>query len=177
MGLGITAEAKLAERWTVGLTGIYQGGNYQNSGFRPTARDYTGTNGSLALSVSYDFGPTTRATLTVGQSNASTRQDYLDYSGLFTLFTVGSTFTVGTYQFGAAVRAGWRQFNYDAPDPSIDPSTAQRTKRGGGGATLVLPIAGQFAATIEFDYLKQTSNISNYAYDNYATVLGLRYGF
>jgi tetratricopeptide (TPR) repeat protein len=176
-GGGLTAEAKLADRWTVGLTGIYQGGNYRDSGFRPRARDYNGTTNSLALSVSYDFGPTTRATLTVGRSEATTRQQYLDFTGPFAQFSVGSTFTIGTYQFGAAVRVGWRQFNYGGPDASIDPTVTRRTKRGGGGATLVLPITGQIAATVEFDYLKQTSNIPNYAYDNYATVLGLRYGF
>lgn len=174
-GGGLTAELKLVDRWTVGLTGIYQGGSYQNSGFRPRARDYTGTSNSLALSVAYDFGPTTRASLTVGRSEANTRQRYLDYAGQFALFSIGSTFTIGTYQFGAAVRGGWRQFNYDGPDPSIDPGTTQRTRRGNAGATLVLPITGQIAATIEFDYLKQTSNIPNYAYDNYATVLGLRF--
>lgn len=177
LGGGATLQARFGDRWTVGLTGLVQGGNYLNSGFRPRARDNTGVVSTGIASLSYNFDPTTALTLRAGLSRAETRQAYLDNDGWFIGASFGTTFRLGDYAFGAGLRAGYRRRNYDSPDPTIDPNRARRDRRYEAGVTLILPITPTLAATAEFDWYDQRSNIINYRYDNKATILGLRYSF
>jgi tetratricopeptide (TPR) repeat protein len=167
----------LSREWTLRLTGILQATNYQNSSFRPTARDNTGGNGSLSASIGYSFGPTTQLTAIVGVSENSTRQEYLNNWGGFGVLAFGTTFTVGTYQLGASTRVGYRRFQYGGPDPFLDPGITRNDRRYEAGATLVAPITGQLALTLEYDYLNVKSNIELFEYDNHTTILGLRVNF
>jgi tetratricopeptide (TPR) repeat protein len=167
----------LSREWTLRLTGILQATNYQNSGFRPTARFNTGNTGSLAATIGYSFGPTTQLTAILGVSENSTRQEFLNNWGGFGVLSFGTTFTIGTYQFGASTRVGYRRFQYDGPDPFIDPNVTRNDRRYEAGATLVAPITSQLALTLEYDYLNVKSNIELFEYDNHTTILGLRVNF
>jgi hypothetical protein len=173
-GGGLTAELRLPPRWTFELTGLGRFGNYENSDFRPRARDYTGTEWILSAGTAYALTPSTRLTASVSYFEGEARQDYYTRSGFGGVLGAQTALRVGNYQLGATARAGVRTVDYDAPDPVLNPFEKRRDTRWEAGAALIFPVWRSVSIALEYDWFDQQSNYSIYWFNDHAVTLGLR---
>jgi tetratricopeptide (TPR) repeat protein len=173
-GGGLTAEVRLPPRWTFELTGLGRFGNYENSDFRPRARDYTGAEWTVSAAAAYAATASTRLTAAVTYTEGSARADYYGRSGVGGLLGATTSFQIGSYEFAATARAGVRTVNYEAPDPFLNPFSKRRDTRWEAGGALIFPVAPSLAVTLEYDWYDQRSNYEIYRFDNHAVTLGLR---
>ncbi len=174
-GGGLTTELRLPPDWTVELTWLGRFGNYQNSQYRPTARDYTGFENSVLAALRYSPTPAMRFSAIAAWYDASARQGYLERESLGgRLVAEMSLPLTATYTIGAAARAGVRRVQYDEPDPFLDPTRSRRDTRWEAGASVILPVTGPVSVVVEYDYYDQRSNYSIYRYDNHSISVAVR---
>jgi hypothetical protein len=176
-GGGLTAELRLDARWTMELTGIRRFGNYRNSDFRPTARDYTGWETVVTAGISYQLSARTQLSGSVTYVQGDAREDYYAREGIGGQVVVQSVLRVGERDVRISARAGVRSLDYDAPDPFIDPFAKRQDTRWELGAALFLPLTQRIAAVLEYDYFDQRSNYELYRFDSHAITIGLRTAF
>jgi tetratricopeptide (TPR) repeat protein len=176
-GGGLTAELRLATRWTLELTGLARFGNYLNSQFRPTARDYTCWETVITAGVSYQVSERTQVTASVTYVNADARQPYFARQGVGGQLAVQSLLRLGAWDVRATARAAVRGLDYDAPDPFINPFVRRRDTRWEAGAAVFVPLTRRVAAVLEYDYFNQRSNYELYRFDSQAVTFGLRAAF
>lgn len=174
-GGGLTAELRMPSRWTAQLTALGRFGNYENSGFRPRAREYTGSEWSVGGSLAYQIKGAITVAGSLAYYDAGARQEYFARRGLIAGLAAQSRVPVGrAYEVGVAARAGVRPVRYGAPDPFIDPSRRRRDTRWVAGMSLIFPLATSVALTLDYDWYDQRSNYDFYRYDNHAVTLGVR---
>jgi hypothetical protein len=174
-GGGLTAELRLPPRWTAELTVLGRFGNYENSEFRPTARDYTGPEWSVTGALTRSLGPVSRVTAQASYYAAEARQDYFGRQGVALGLGAQTAVMMGEgYEIGLAARGGWRRVHYDAPDPFIDLGSSRRDTRWEAGATVILPVTSSVAVVLDYEWYDQRSNYGLYRYDNHAVMVALR---
>lgn len=174
-GGGASLELRVPPRWTIELTWASRFGNYQNSDFRPTARDFTGAEHSLSASVAYLIDQNTRITAGVYGVRGGARQPFYDRSGWGAFLAANTTINLTQgYAIGASARAGYRRTAFDDPDPSINPDVSRRDNRYEVGVLAIFPITRELAVTAEYEWYSQRSNYGFYRYDNHAVTIGLR---
>ncbi|MBR0654531.1 surface lipoprotein assembly modifier [Plastoroseomonas arctica] len=177
-GGGTSLELRLPPRWSFELTGSTRVGNYENSDFRPTARDFTGTEHSVSFAVAYLVDDATRITAGVYGVRGDARREYYRRSGWGAFLAASTTVNiVPSYAIGASARAGYRRTAFDDPDPAINPDESRRDNRWEAGLLAVFPITRTIALTAEYEWYSQKSSYAIYRYDNHAVTLGVRLSF
>jgi len=177
-GGGASLELRLPPRWSIELTGSTRVGNYENTDFRPTARDFTGTENSLSASVAYLLAENTRITAGIYAVRGDARQEYYRRSGWGGFLAASTTVNLTEgYAIGASARAGYRRTAFDDPDPSINPDESRRDNRYEAGLLAIFPITRGLALTAEYEWYSQKSNYAIYQYSNHAVTLGVRLNF
>jgi len=174
-GSGLTAELLLPKGWTTELTWLGRFGNYENTDFRPRARDFTGFESSVIAAVNYAADANTRLGAALTYFDADAREPWWQREGLGVLLSASTVLRPAAgWELGVAARGGVRRIRYDAPDPFIDPDRSRRDTRWEAGASLVLPLTQAVALVAEYEWFDQDSNYAFYRYDNHAVTLGLR---
>jgi hypothetical protein len=174
-GGGLTAELRLPPRWTTELTYTGRFGNYENSGFRPRAREFTGLENAVGLAAGYRITGTTRVSLGLTYFASDARQSFFRREGYGGGAAVTSFLPVtAAYSVGAVARAGYRRVTFDGPDPLIDPTRGRRDSRYEAGASLIFPVLTNLAVVADYDWYDQRSNYGFYRYGNHAFSVGLR---
>ncbi len=174
-GGGLTAELRLPPRWTAELSLLGRFGNYENTDFRPRARDYTGREGNLVGAATYAVSAGTRVTAALSYTAAGARQSYYDREGYGAALSFQTLMPVtASYEVGLSARAGVRRLSFNGPDPQINPDRRRRDTRWSTGVSLILPVAGSVAVMLEYDWYDQTSTYGFYRYNNHAVTFGVR---
>lgn len=174
-GGGASLELRVPPRWTVELTWASRFGNYQNTDFRPTARDFTGTEHNLSVTAGYLVDENTRISAGLYLVRGGARQTYYDRDGWGAFLAVSTAVNVTpSYAVGASARVGYRRTVFDDPDPSINPDASRRDNRYEAGVLAIFPLTRSLAVTAEYEWYSQRSNYEFYRYDNHAVTVGLR---
>lgn len=174
-GGGGTLELRIPPRWTFELTGASRFGNYENSDFRPTARNFTGPEHTLSVAAGYLLGESSRLSGGVYTTRGESRVGYYDRTG-WGAFLQGSTAVSVTpsYSVGASATVGYRRTTFDEADVAINPDARRRDTRYEAGLLGIFPLTSNIAATAEYGWYTQRSNYSLYRYENHAITVGLR---
>ncbi|WP_160939390.1 surface lipoprotein assembly modifier [Teichococcus coralli] len=174
-GGGLTAQLALARNWSVELTWLGRFGNYENSNFRPRAREITGAEQIMTAGLFYALSSQTRMSAAVSYTDADAREPWWARSGLGAALAVSSVLPISTsLEVGTSARLGVRRLRFDAPDPFIDPTQSRRDTRWEAGASLQLPVAPSVMLTLDYEWYEQNSNYGFYEYGNHAVMLGVR---
>lgn len=174
-GGGVSLELRMPPHWTVELSWASRFGNYQNSDFRPTARDFTGPEQTLSLTAAYLVSESTRLTAGVYLTQGGARVGYYDRNGWGTFLQASTTIPIGqSYAIGVSGTVGYRRTSFDDPDPSINPDASRRDNRWEAGILGIFPLTSNLALTAEYGWYTQRSNYDLYRYSNHAITVGLR---
>jgi len=153
----------------------------RNSAARPTASDLSGPDHSLVLTGRYTLGSSTLLNWELIGGYNDAEKDFnanLRYGGMLGLtqqFAAPWGLTAGRWSLVGTV--GYTGYEYEAPDPSVDPNVTRRDKEWRASLAQVVPVAQSWSLTLQVEYLKTESNIPNYQYENVSVLLAVGYRF
>jgi Surface lipoprotein assembly modifier len=176
-GGGVSTQAQISPRTTLDLTAIGRFGNYYNSSFRPTTRDYTGPEWTMQATLSFALTASTTISADAYYYWADARQAFFQRQGPGGSISLASEWTGGRYQLGTVVRAGYRRLDYDSPDASINPGKKRADDIVDVGLSVVVPVAERLKVVAQYSYYRQNSSYSIYAFDDNSLSIGLRLDF
>ena len=176
-GGGVSASYRLPPRLAAEVTALGRYGSFYDSGFRPRASDYTGAEWTVSASLTYEAAPALVLGATAYYYEAGAREPYNKRSGPGAALSVVKEFDVGGYRFVGTIRAGLRLLSFNAPDPFIEPDRSRTDTIVDAGVSATLPIVGNLAAVLQYDFIRNNSSYGVYRFSNHAVTAGLRLGF
>jgi hypothetical protein len=153
--------------------------SFRNSSFYPLASNLSGNLSTIGLRASGPIGSglgwQTQAVF--GHSNAAFSPDSYDvYAGdlwlpwNFSFPADGRTWTLTPI-------AGFSHWQYNAPDPAIDPSTTPRTNEWRAGLGLDVPIWSKIYMSMLVQYRADTSNVAAFTMHDFSVSGGPTFKF
>jgi hypothetical protein len=153
--------------------------NFEDASDRTTSRLLTGHTDGGTVGLQYALESNQLATLTLGMTREATRVPFfsnLQYGGLVG-WQIAYTGPVGRLPWQTALSVGRTWYDYDGPDPSVDPGTTRFDRRWRLTATEIVPVTDQIGVYFELQRDIVSSNIPNFAYSNVSVVVGPRFTF
>ena len=176
-GGGVSAQAIPLPKLNLQLTGSGGFGNYLNSTFRPTARDYTGPEWSITATANYAVTPEILAGAQVFYYGANAQQDFFARSGPGGSVSAGMQTAIVGYPVELAGRLGLRRLAYGAPDPFVNPFQTRIDTIFDAGLSLTVPIHNGVKGVLQYAFYRDSSTYPFYTYNDNAVSFGLRFDF
>jgi hypothetical protein len=176
-GGGVTAQAIPSPKLNLQLTGSGGFGNYLNSAFRPTAREYTGPEWSIAATANYAVTPEILTGAQVFYYGANAQQDFFARSGPGGSVSAGAQTAIAGYPVEFAGRVGLRRLAYGAPDPFLNPFQTRIDTIFDAGLSLTVPIYNGVKGVLQYAFYRDSSTYQFYTYNDNAVSFGLRFDF
>lgn len=173
-GTGIDLGKAITETTQISLTTLGRRRDFQNTASAPTNAQSSGTEIYEVLGLRTELG--SWLTLHVGGSAlryiaAVPSQSYQEYGGGFSMVAAFADPTgLSDQQWNVTLGGNLAFAAYDAPDPTVDPSTTRTQRDLVGSLVLSVPIRDGLSLVSQATYTDRAASVSNYAY-NAATVL------
>lgn len=173
-GGGLSGQAQVSAATTLDLTTVGRFGNYYDTSFRPSTRNYTGP--ELTVIAKAAYAATSRITLTGDASYywAGARQDFYSRQGPGASVSLSWDFTIADYSLGMVTRIGFRRLAYGSPDPFIDPTQKRTDNIFDAGLSFIVPLTERLRLVAQYGFYRQDSKYSVYSFDDNSISLGLR---
>jgi tetratricopeptide repeat protein len=164
-------DARIETRWR----------DFDDSSELPTNSLRDGAQTRFGADYSYYFAPGFVGTVQGYAQREDAKADfYADWEVAFSLgfaWTFNNPLWQGQYPWTWQVGGGLIQRDYDAPDPTINPTEAEQDNIAWARTALVLPIAETWALVPQVEYRDQRSNYDIREFDDLITLLGVQKRF
>jgi hypothetical protein len=153
--------------------------NFEDSPDRATSRLLTGHTDGGTVGLQYALADNQRLTGTLAMVREAGRTPFtsdLQYGGLVT-WEVAYAGPVGSLPWLTALSVGRLWYQYDAPDPFVDPDVTRFDRRWRLTATQNVPITERIGIFFELQRDVVSSTLPNFAYSNVSVVLGPKFLF
>jgi hypothetical protein len=176
-GGGLTAQAIPSPKLNLQLTGSGGFGNYLNSAFRPTAREYTGPEWSITATANYAVTPEILLGAQMFYYWANAEQDFFARNGPGGTVSAGMQTAIAGYPVELTGRLGLRRLAYAAPDPFLNPFQTRIDTIFDAGVSLTVPIYNGVKGVAQYAFYRDSSTYQFYTYNDNAVSFGLRFDF
>ncbi|CAN5874377.1 hypothetical protein BH11PSE3_BH11PSE3_51010 [soil metagenome] len=181
-GMGVETGVLLSDRLRNTTNVVFRRLLYQNSGYLPVNSLYTGN--EYSANTTFQFALTEVVSLF---ANASVQRYMADhfagYSYLLGGFGGGMQFRFrdplfkGELPWSLALSANLQWWNYDGPDPVIDPTVSRRQNDTILNITLAIPFDERTTMTVSGGRFVRGANLPNYEFVNNSFLMGVSWRF
>ena len=181
-GLGLDSEYQIDEKTLASANYEYRRYHYASRVDVPAAEQLGGPDNNLRLQLSREVAPGHLINVEVGVRHHQTGRAYYDYNGQELRVTYATSYPsplsgmAGGY-WSNSLWAGTAQRKYGAADPDIRAGLTRKDTDWRVGASLSLPISGNWSALLQLEHVKTHSNLPNYQAENTSLMGAVAYRF
>jgi len=170
LGLGLDAQYRINEGLIITGTVQYRDRDYKASAARPNLNQLDGNETSLRMRALVKLTRKTILTLQGDLIDRKTRRDFRDAREVGLLGAINTAyaplFGEPSRPWKAHLSLSYRNADYDAPDPRIDPTRSREDDRWRIEAGTTIPIADDWGLRLGLARSSVDSNIPNFKRDN-----------
>ncbi len=170
LGAGTNAATLLTPRTRVSLRTEYRSENYFNSTIRPTAADYTGRRITGSARLQQQVVDRFSVFASFDGERRETREDYLNawqWGGTAGwILAIQSPNSAQKDPWVVGMTGGYLERQFDAPDPTIDPTQSEFDSEWFVTGSFTLPMRDGWAVQAQGGYHEVNSNYDVQVYQN-----------
>ncbi len=176
-GAGASFSTLVTPRTQLVMQGDYRREEYLNSSLRPTAADRSGHRVTGSARLQHQLVERFSIFAVLQGERRETRRDYLDMwewgvtAGW--ILAIESPNPAQREPWVVGLTGGYRDRDFDAPDPTINPDASERDEELLLVGTITMPMRGGWALQGQGGYREVMSNYDIRAFDNVHGSLGL----
>jgi hypothetical protein len=178
-GIDVREEYSSALATELGYTVRFK--DVRDSGRRPTASELSGTEHTIAGRVRYAVTRDAVLGLDLAYARDETDKEY-NNSDRFRIMATASQrypapFGLTADQWTTTVFVVHSWYDFDTPDPVIDPGTTRRDREWRIGIGQVVPLSDAWSVLAQVEHIDNDSNLPNYTFTNTSVLVGVSYRF
>ncbi len=154
---------------------------FVNSSSRPTNSLSTSDDNVGRLEGQYFLSQNVLAGLNLSLVDANARavfESYVEYLiGAYLSVQFPAPFALTEFPWRVDISALGALTDYDGPDPSVDPNVTREDREWRVNVTTTANVTRDWSAYVQFGYADNMSNLPNFAFTNFTTVVGARRQF
>jgi tetratricopeptide (TPR) repeat protein len=180
-GVGLELATALADRTDGRLSFRGERQAYRESEENPDANLYTGQYYALNATVDHRLSPNLILSGTLLGAKKNAAQAFEDYqeigAAIGATYFFADPFGQPDLPWSVSATAQYRNFDFDVPDPTINPNEKRDDDRWDVRLSAGVPVIDRLNAVISTSYTRNNSTIPNREYDNFTVGIGVSYRF